>query len=91
MTHAYTHTPNALDGERWFRALNPETETEGIWHEGPTRAGKTWPAGPGRCGYTAPVIDFDWLETSLSIGTATVNVCPICLASLRADYERARS
>jgi hypothetical protein len=85
---AYIGTPNALDGERWFHAVDPELEIEGIWHEGPVAPGKkTWPAGPARCGYVQPDIAIGRHVTALSIGTQKENICPLCLASLRSDYD----
>jgi hypothetical protein len=88
-------TPEAGAGERWFHSLDPEHGEEGIWHLGPVAWSKTllkgWPAGPGRCGYAQPDIAVGRHETAASTGTKTSNICPICLAALRADYERARA
>ena len=90
---SWISTPNALEGERWFHSVDPEQETEGIWHVGPIKknARKGWPAGPARCGYAQPDIAVGRHETAESTGTQEENICPICLASLRADYARFRA
>lgn len=84
---SYLTTPDALEGERWFHSLDPEREIEGVWHLGPVARGKTWPVRRARCGYAQPDIAIGRHQTARSIGTQAENICPICYASLRADYD----
>jgi len=71
-------TPNAPDGMRWFRAVDPDAETENIWHIGHAPAGKTWPVRRASCGYEQSDIAIGRQETASQVSTRIESICTDC-------------
>jgi hypothetical protein len=70
--------PDAPPGQRWFKAVYPELEMEGVWHLGYVASGTTWPAISSRCGFRQIDVEIGRQETSLMTITRAENVCVIC-------------
>lgn len=79
---SYVSTPQAPNGERWFRESATEQNPDGgVWHLGRVHARQTWPIrGTAFCGEEPGVIAVGLHETALCVGVANSRlVCDTCL------------